>query len=117
MKLMFSVVVAVMVMSLAFAEEKPRGFFAGKIVSVDVPSRMLQVKSEKSEMTFAVAPDAKIIGADKRELSLGDLKAGDEVTVDYTEDDGLYVAHTITLKELVPPQPLRPSSSVKSTVT
>src|SRR5262249_22872531 len=54
MKLMLSVTVAAMLIGSVLAEEKPRGFFAGKIVSVDVPTRMLQVKSEKSEMTFGV---------------------------------------------------------------
>ena len=91
-----------------FADERPTGFFVGKIQSLDVPSRMLQVKSEKSEMTFAIAPDAKITGADNKELTLADLKAGDEVTVDYTEQDGFYVAHKITVKGSPPPQPLPP---------
>jgi len=112
MKLMLSVSLAVMVIGLAFAEEKPRGFFAGKIMSVDVPTRMLHVKSEKSEMTFVVAADAKIIGVDQKELALGDLKVGNEVTVDYTEEGGAYVAHTITLKGITPPppQPLPPGN-------
>jgi len=110
MKLMLSVTVAVMLISSVLAEEKPRGFFAGKVASLDLPTRMLQVKSEKSEMTFVVAPDAKIIGADKKELTLGDLKAGDEVTVDYTEDEGVYMAHTITMKGITPPPPLPPGN-------
>src|SRR5438105_4440104 len=83
------------------------GFFAGKIEAIDVPQRSLGVKNTTSAMLFKVAADAKIIGADKKTLALTDLKVGQEVTVDYTREDGLAVAHTITLKEIIPP-PLPP---------
>jgi hypothetical protein len=110
MKWIITLAVGAMLMNAALAEEGSRGFYAGKIDSLDVPSRTLRVKSEKSDMTFVVAPDARIIGADREELSLADLKAGDEVTVDYTQENGLYVANTITVKGFPPPQPLPPGN-------
>src|SRR5437867_683425 len=85
---------------------KTTGFFMGKIASIELPTRILKVENPTSAMTFVVAEDAKIIGSGQKELKLGDLKVGDEVTVDYTEEDGLMVAHTITVKEKeVPPPP------------
>ena len=94
------------------AEEGATGFFAGKIDAIDAPARTLTVKSEKSSMTFSVARDAKIIGRDGRDISLAELAVGDEVTVDYAEEHGLRVAHTITVKPPKPVPPLPPSDAV-----
>jgi len=110
-----AVVVAVAVISLAFAcslradDGRPKtgetGSFEGAIKSIELETRALTVKSAKSEMSFPVAADAKIVGKDKKEASLGDLKVGETVRVDYAEENGLLVAHQITLKqkELLPP--------------
>ena len=93
------------------AEEGATGFFAGKIDAIDAPARTLTVKSEKSSMTFSVAPDAKIIGRDGRDISLAELAVGNEVTVDYKEEHGLPVAHTITVKAPKTPPPLPPPNA------
>jgi hypothetical protein len=103
------VMTAVLLMSLSMvksarADEGSTGFFAGKIELLNVPLRTLQVRSEESAMMFVVAADAKIIGADQRELMLADLRLGDEVTVDYVATENVYVARTITVK----PEPSRP---------
>ena len=87
------------------AQDRTTGFFVGTIQSVEVKTRTLKVKNEKSDMTFIVATDAKIIGKARTPIALGDLKNGDQVTVDYSVDDNLVVAHAITVKELTPPQP------------
>lgn len=93
------------VLTIILADAGTTGFFTGKVDEVDAEMRTLSVKSEKSTMTFVVAPDAKIIGRDLRELSLSDLEVGSEVTVDYSAEDDLLVAHTITVKPFEPPAP------------
>ena|SRR5438093_12235059 len=107
-----AIAVAIALSGRVPAEEGATGFFAGKIEAIDVPARTLTVKSEKSAMTFSVAPDAKIIGRDGRTISLAELAVGDEVTVDYAEEHGLRVAHTITVKPPKPAPPLPPPNAI-----
>lgn len=86
--------------------DRTTGFFVGKIDDIDLKTRMLKIKNESSEMTFRVAEDAQIFGRDNKEISLSDLKTGDEVTVDYAQEDSVMVAHRITLTEKpLPPPP------------
>jgi len=100
-----SIIALVLVTTQMLAADGMAGF-VGKIASLNVPQRMLDVKGATSSMTFSVAADAKIYGADKKELTLPDLKVGQEITVDYALINGLAVAHTITLKEpVLPPLP------------
>src|SRR5216684_3310817 len=61
--------------------------------------RALKVKSEKSEMAFPVSADATIVAQDEKAVSLGDLKVGEQVRVDYAEENGVMVAQHITVKE------------------
>jgi hypothetical protein len=77
---------------------KRSGAFMGTVESVDVKARTLKVKSDSSSMTFAVSKDAKIATGDKAEASLGDLKAGDDVKVQYETEKGVHVALHISPK-------------------
>ena len=86
-------------------EDRTTGFFVGTISTIELETRTLKVKSATSKMTFVVAEDAKIVGRDSKEESLSDLKVGEEVTVDYAEENGIIVAHRITLTERLFPPP------------
>ncbi len=91
--------------AVAVAVGRASGFFAGTIESVSAAGRSLTVRGAKSTMTFVVPETARIVGPQQEESTFADLKSGDEVTVDYTEERGLCVAHTVTLKAGIPPPP------------
>ncbi len=66
---------------------KPKGLFMGDVIAVDASAMMFTVKShsgtpgEIGEVTFDLA-NAKLKGY----KGIGDIKAGDEVSVKYTKD-------------------------------
>ncbi len=60
---------------------------AGKVVSADPATKTLVVKSERGEMTFEVK--------DKAANDLKNIKAGDNVRVQYTEVAGKLSAEAI----------------------
>src|SRR5512136_1722937 len=60
---------------------------SGAVVSVDAPTKMLGVKGSKGEVKFDVA-NAKWTGY----KAVDEVKAGDKVTVKYTEKDGKMAA-------------------------
>ena len=64
--------------------------FTGVVASVDAGAKSLAVKGTKKEMTFDVA-NAKMVGF----KALGDIKAGEKVTVKYTEKDGKAMAKSV----------------------
>jgi len=79
-----------------FAQEKAQTAqvisVSGEVVSVDLVKSEVVVKQLKDvvtstyeNITFAVAPETKII-KDDATLKLSDLKAGDKITVKYTTD-------------------------------
>jgi len=79
----------------AFAQEKAKPqviSVSGEVVSVDLVKSEVVVKHLKDavtktyeNITFSVAPETKITKGDAT-LKLSDLKAGDNVTVNYTTD-------------------------------
>lgn len=84
----------------AKAAEKPKAKapaahqFMGSVVSVDTTANTLVVKGKKGDVTFEVAPKAKIkVGA--KAVTLGELAVGSKVTVIYKEEGGKKVATAI----------------------
>jgi len=63
--------------------------FEGKVTNMDTAAKTMTVKGKKRDMTFHVS-NAKM---------KGDAKAGDKVTVKYTEKDGKMVASWVGTKE------------------
>ena len=89
----------------AFAEEKEEGKaekpkkhqYTGEIVSVDAAAKTVTVKKKEGDQkTFTLADKTKYATSDKGSAELTDLKAGEKVTVFYTEEDGKVVATKIS---------------------
>lgn len=76
--------------------EKPRRH-AGPIKAVDPAGRTLTVKEKSGEVTVTV-PDKASIKRGKATVKLGDLKAGEAVTVMTVQRDGKEVARSVTVK-------------------
>lgn len=90
--------------------EKPATLRArGEVVSVDAVANTLTVKGKKADETFAVAATAKIKKG-KTEIKLGDIAAGDKVSVSYTKDGG---AMTATAVRVAPAKAAAVPASVK----
>lgn len=80
--------------------EKPkRHVFTGMIQSVDAAAGAVIVNKDKESKTFKVGEKTKYSTADKKDAALADLKAGEKVTVAYTEDGGVLMAHKIAPPE------------------
>ena len=61
--------------------------FTGKVTNMDTATKMMTVKGKKGDMTFDVS------SAEMKD----EAKAGDKVTVKYTEKDGKMVASAVTM--------------------
>lgn len=73
--------------------------FSGQISRVDTVAKTLVVKNEgksRTEMTFAVASDAKIM-VGTMSKSLADLKVGEHVKVSYADVGSRHEAHRINV--------------------
>ncbi len=72
------------------------GMFGGIIDSVDIARKDFSVKNGMEEMTFYLSDDAKITEG-KKTLSFGDLKKGQEVTIEYTKEGNELIADMISI--------------------
>ena len=61
--------------------------FAGEVTNMDTAAKTMAVKGKKGDMTFDVS------GAKMKD----EAKAGDKVTVKYTEKDGKKMASSVTM--------------------
>jgi microtubule-associated protein 1 len=61
--------------------------FSGEVTNMDMASKMMTVKGKKGDMTFDVS----------RAKTKGEMKAGDRVTVKYTEKDGKMMASSVMM--------------------
>jgi len=69
----------------------------GEVAAVDVKAKTITVKTKKGDVTAMVDDKTKIMmGKDMK--TLADIKAGDKVTVKYSETDGKMTAKTIAIK-------------------
>lgn len=90
-----------------FGQEPPQPgklyIYSGTLRSMDKQARTITVESSAISQKFFVPTDAEIIVKDKRKGELADLMVGDGIQVKYTEDDGTFVAHQISLLGLKTP--------------
>ena|SRR5258708_6432712 len=77
--------------------------YSGILRSMDRQGRTIIVDASAVSQKFIVPTDAAIIVKDKPKGELSDLMVGDGVQVKYTEDDGAFVAHEISLLGLKSP--------------
>jgi hypothetical protein len=87
--------------------EKPRvEHIKGKVKAVDMKAMTITVtkmKGKAEETMITVGDKTKVImGKDKEKKVLADVKAGDKVTVKYTEVNGKKVAKSIAIHEVKP---------------
>ncbi len=78
------------------AAEKTRRH-AGTVKGVDAAGRTLTVEEKAGEATVTV-PDKASIKRGKATVKLGDVKAGEAVTVVYVQQNGKDVARSIVVK-------------------
>jgi Cu/Ag efflux protein CusF len=71
--------------------------YSGILQSIDKQARVIAVEHTSLSQKFVVPTDAQIIVKDKAHADLSDLMVGDNVEVKYTDDDGLYIAHQISV--------------------
>ena len=76
---------------------------SGTLQSLDLKARTIIVDLSANPQKFVVPTDAEIIVKDKPKAALGDLMVGDKVQVKYTDDDGVHVAHQISILGLKVP--------------
>ena len=114
MKKVVSIVVALLfvfsITSLSFAVEGQKAMpvekpkvkqVTGDVKVVDVKAKTLTVSKMmkgKAEETVVTVDDKTKIMMDKEKKALADVKAGDKVTVKYTEVDGKNVAKSVAIK-------------------
>ena len=102
-------IVAVALTIRVIAEEPvpaPTGqmfIYSGTLRSVDLHARTIMVDGTAARQQFTVPTDAEIIVKEKPRGSLSDLMVGDGIQVKYTDDDGVHVAHQISLLSLKVP--------------
>jgi hypothetical protein len=77
--------------------------YSGTLRSVDLKARTIIVDGSPVQQTFTVPTDAEIIVKSKPRGSLSDLMVGDGLQLKYTDDDGVHVAHQISLLSLKVP--------------
>jgi Cu/Ag efflux protein CusF len=69
----------------------------GEVTAVDAAAKTVTLKAKKGEVVIAVVEKTSIKEG-KEKKSLADVKAGDKVTVKYTEADGKMTAKSIAIK-------------------
>jgi hypothetical protein len=73
----------------------------GQIRKVDATTHSLTVASvankQEQQVTFHLASDAKIT-RNQQNVPVGELKDGDQVTIQYATEKGQHMAHAIALK-------------------
>ena len=77
--------------------------YSGTLRSVDLKARTIIVDGSPVQQTFTVPTDAEIIVKSKPRGVLGDLMVGDGIQIKYTDDNGVHVAHQISLLSLKVP--------------
>jgi Cu/Ag efflux protein CusF len=77
--------------------------YSGILRSMDLHARTITVGGTAVPQTFTVPTDTEIIVKEKPRGSLSDLMVGDGIQVKYTDDDGVHVAHQISLLSLKAP--------------
>jgi Cu/Ag efflux protein CusF len=69
----------------------------GEVTAVDAAAKTITLKAKKGEVVISVVEKTSIKEG-KEKKSLADVKAGDKVTVKYTEADGKMAAKSLEIK-------------------
>ena len=104
--LITALVTAPLAIRLAADETAPTQqlfIYSGTLQSLDLKARTIIVDSSANPQKFVVPTDAQIVVKDKPKAALGDLMVGDKIQVKYTDDDGVHVAHQISILGLKVP--------------
>ena len=70
---------------------------SGTLRSIDKQARLIAVERSAISLKFVVPTDAQIIVKDKAHGELRDLMIGDQLEVKYTDEEGVLVAHQISI--------------------
>jgi ribosomal protein S1 len=84
--------------AVTFAAEKAKAKSAqvtGEVTAVDAKANTITVKGKKGEVTISVDEKTKMMPKGK---TLADVKAGDKVTVKYSEAEGKNTAKSVEMK-------------------
>jgi len=81
---------------LALADDIP---YSGEVVKVDAAQHQMVVKNPQSggRIRFTVTESTAITSGNEKK-SLGDVKSGEAVEIEYVLESGKYIAHKIMLK-------------------
>jgi len=74
--------------------------YSGTVTAVDVPDHILSVRGFLFARSFNTGNDCKVSLEDKGQVSLGDLRPGQEVEVRYNDDNGVHIARNIAQHNL-----------------
>jgi Cu/Ag efflux protein CusF len=103
MKKIIAIVVALIFVlaftAASFAAVKTHSV-TGEVTAVDAAAKTVTLKAKKGEVVISVVEKTSIKEG-KEKKSLADVKAGDKVTVRYTEADGKMTAKSIAIKGAV----------------
>lgn len=82
---------------------KSKKQWTGELVSVDATAGTCTLKKKDKEgkevsKTFKCAADCKVTGADDKPATMADLKAGQKVTVSFTEEGDKLTCHSMVIK-------------------
>ncbi|MGA2603688.1 MAG: DUF5666 domain-containing protein [Verrucomicrobiia bacterium] len=76
--------------------------YTGEITSIDPKIGTIVVEKLAAESkTFKIGEKTKYSTVDKKDAVLADIKVGDKVTVHYTDEDGVLMAHSIGVPQSV----------------
>jgi Cu/Ag efflux protein CusF len=76
-------------------EKSKKKAWKGTIEAIDAAGGTVTVKKKVKSMTFKIGEDCKYVTKEKKSAELADFKVGDEVNVQYTEQDGSMVCHRV----------------------
>ncbi len=117
MKKVLSLFIALMfvfAVTAAFAADAAKAKKAtvtGPVIAIDAKAGTLTVKGPKKGDVALTANDRTKVMADKDMKTLADIKAGDKVSVEYTEADGKNTAKKIMIKGSAPAAAAAPKAA------
>jgi hypothetical protein len=89
--------------TMAPAPKPQRHQFTGDVTSIDAKAGTLIVKKGTESKTFKIGEKTKYSTVEKPKgtAAVTDVKVGDKITVHYTEEGGVLIAHSIGVPQSV----------------
>ena len=110
-------VVGMALVGLGSASALAEGMLSGKIISVDPQHNLLKVKTGLLTQSDIVVHGSTKISDGAKDMVLGDLRPGDQITVSYEEKNGRRFANSLTIvgeNQAAPAQPASEPAQPKS---